>query len=69
MKVKLSKQGVTTLMMVFNNGFINMVTGKDADMTDVFSKLEWFVNSDNELVCDNPPILDLSAFSDLSEEE
>ena len=60
MKYKMSKQGVGALMMVFQNGFMNLASGQDPDMTKVFENLEWFVNTDQELVCDNPPIFDMS---------
>lgn len=65
MNYKMSKQGISALMMVFNNGFVNMVMGKDADMTHVFEDLEWFVNTDQELICDNPPMFDLSVLNDI----
>lgn len=75
MKYKLSQQGVATLMMVFNNGFLKMIANPSddnaGDMSEVFQNLEWFINTDKELVCDNPPIVDLSILNDIiaAEEE
>lgn len=69
MNHKLSSQGIATLMMVFNNAFVKMALGQNPDMTDVFADLEWYVNTDGQLVCDNPPILNLGDLGDLSEEE
>lgn len=69
MKYKLSKQGIEAIMMVFNNGFANMVVGKDADMTSVFEELEWQINDDLELFCDNPPMFNLSEIVNAIEEE
>ena len=69
MKFKMSQHGVEALMLVFNNGFVNMIAGKDADMTDVFKNLEWFVNDEEQLVCDNPPMFDLSILADFIGEE
>lgn len=69
MKFKMSNQAIGALMMVFNDGFLKMVAGKDADMTETFAGLEFFVNEEKELVCDNPPITDLSILDEILAEE